>query len=149
MSIKRYDPRTFLQLGRHKNNEEACRLWWSGSGVRLRAACTFLTVEAESFCTDHAPWLGVLADGAPVARLPLLPGRRSYPLLAGMDISVPHEITILRDTQPAGDEPLPVILHSLDTDGTLEPAVPKVTNSLMQLDTENKKLNVRLTVSPQ
>ena len=125
MSIKRYDPRTFLQLGRHKNNEEDCQLWWSGSGVRLHAACTFLTVEAESFCTEHAVWLGVLADGASIARFPLLPGRRSYPLLAGMDISVPHEITILRDTQPAGDEPLPVTLHCLETDGTLESVSPR------------------------
>ena len=125
MSIKRYDPRTFLLLGRHKNNEDICRLWWSGSGVRLCAACTFLSVEAESFCTEHAVWLGVLADGAPIARFPLLPGRRSYPLLAGMDIAVPHEITILRDTQPAGDEPLPVTLHCLETDGTLESVSPR------------------------
>lgn len=125
MSMKRYDPRSFLRLGRHEENENACRLWWSGSSVRLRAACTFLTVEAESFCTEHAVWLGVLADGAPVARFPLLPGRKIYPVLAGMDASVTHEITLLRDTQPAGDEQQPVVLHVFETDGTLETVPPR------------------------
>lgn len=36
-----------------------------------------------------------------------------------------------------------------ETPYTLEPTVPKVTDSNLQLDMENKKLNVNLTVSPQ
>lgn len=36
-----------------------------------------------------------------------------------------------------------------ETPYTLEPNVPKVTDSNLQLDMENKKLNVNLTVSPQ
>lgn len=36
-----------------------------------------------------------------------------------------------------------------ETPYTLEPTVPKVTSSDLQLDMENKKLNVNLTVSPQ
>ena len=40
-------------------------------------------------------------------------------------------------------------IYGGDTPYTLEPTVPKVTNSDLQLDMENKKLNVNLTVSPQ
>lgn len=48
-----------------------------------------------------------------------------------------------------GNDGTVVGIYGGTTPFTLEPAVPKVTNSLMQLDTENKKLNVTLTVSPQ
>ena len=40
-------------------------------------------------------------------------------------------------------------IYGGETPYTLEPTVPKVTNSNLQLDMENKKLNVNLTVSPQ
>lgn len=40
-------------------------------------------------------------------------------------------------------------IYGGDTPYTLEPTVPKVTDSNLQLDMENKKLNVNLTVSPQ
>lgn len=40
-------------------------------------------------------------------------------------------------------------IYGGETPYTLEPTVPKVTDSNLQLDMENKKLNVNLTVSPQ
>lgn len=40
-------------------------------------------------------------------------------------------------------------IYGGETPYTLEPTVPKVTASDLQLDMENKKLNVNLTVSPQ
>ena len=119
------DPRSLLRLGRHENEEAACRLGWSGSGVRFKVSCTFLTVEAESFGDSYGPYLGVLADGAPIARWPLMPGRHVYPVLMGMEKGVSHEITILRDSQPGGDEPLPVTLTALETDGEIAPAEVK------------------------
>ena len=123
--MSRIDPRMLPRLGRHEKDEAACRLWWSGSGVRFTAACSYIIVEAESFADEYAPWLGVLADGAPVARWPVMPGRHVYPVLAGMDRSVSHEITILRDSQPGGDEPFPVTLTALETDGEIRPAAEK------------------------
>ncbi len=117
-----YDPRDLTRLGRRETDERACRLWWTGSGVRFRTACRYLTLEAECSGHDFAAYLGVLADGAPVARLPLLPGRRVYPVLAGMDPGVTHEITILRDSQPGFDEEEPITLWGLETDGSAEPA---------------------------
>ena len=40
-------------------------------------------------------------------------------------------------------------IYGGDTPFTLEPSVPKVTSSNLDLDNENKVLNVKLTVSPQ
>ena len=75
----------FLPLGRHDPKEERTSLWWSGSGVRVKLACKTLEAEITASARDHAPWMGVLMDGAPVARFPLLPGTHRYPLLAGLD----------------------------------------------------------------
>ena len=124
MAMKSFHPcgDRFLRMGRHDPAEDVCHLWWSGSGLRMNIACTTLEVEAESSAYDHAPWLGVMVDGAPVARFPLTPGVRRYPVLAGMDGSVRHEVSIVRDTQPSYDEGKPVLLHAVFTDG--EPAAP-------------------------
>ncbi len=116
------DPR-FLPLGRHNPGEEKAGLWWSGSGVRVKLACARLEADITASARDHAPWMGVLMDGAPVARFPLLPGTHRYPLLAGLDPAYSHEISIIRDTQPSYDEDGPVYLDAVYTDG--EPERPR------------------------
>ncbi|MBQ9197536.1 MAG: hypothetical protein IJ157_09910 [Clostridia bacterium] len=118
------------RYGRFDPREEACCLWWSGSGIGLELACGYLTVEAESFAEEHAPWLAVLADGAPIARFPLMKGRHTYSVLAGMDPAVRHEIAILRDTQPTPDERSPILLHGIETDGT--PVTPAAKDRLVE-----------------
>lgn len=115
------DPR-FTYLGRRDANEEKTMLWWSGSGVRFTLKCTHLIARVTSAHRDHAAWLGVMLDGAPVARMPLLRGTRDYPLLAGMEAGVPHQVTILKDTQCGYDEDGPVILEGIETDGEVSPA---------------------------
>ena len=110
----------FLPIGRHDPAETEQNLWWSGSGVRVKLACKRLDVEATSTAADHAQWLGVLVDGAPVTRLPMTQGTHTYPLLVGLDDHFPHEITILRDTQPSYDEAGAVVLNAVITDGTPE-----------------------------
>ena len=112
----------FLPIGRRDPLETEQHLWWSGSGVRVKLACKRLDVEATSSAADHAQWLGVLVDGAPVTRLPLVQGTHQYTLLAGLDDQFTHEITILRDTQPSYDEAGPVALNAVLTDG--EPQAP-------------------------
>ena len=111
-----------LRIGRYDKNEEHCCLWWSGSGIRLTAACKQLTLEAEHFAVEHAPWLAVLVDGSPVARFPMLPGKRTYPILDGMDRAFPHEVTILRDSQPMPDEEKPIAFYTIESDGDIQAA---------------------------
>ena len=110
----------FVTIGRHDNNEKEQNLWWSGSGVRVKLACKRLDVEAASTAADHAQWLGVLVDGAPITRLPMAPGTHTYPLLVGLDDQFSHEITIMRDTQPSYDETGAVGLNAVITDGIPE-----------------------------
>ena len=110
----------FFPIGRHDPREKQANLWWSGSGVRVKLSCTRIDAEVTSTSTDHAQWLGVLVDGAPVTRLPLTQGTHTYTLLAGLDAKFPHEFTILRDTQPSYDEAGPVVLQSIITDGAPE-----------------------------
>jgi lysophospholipase L1-like esterase len=114
------DPR-FLPLGRHDPKETQAHLWWSGSGVRLKTACTRLDIEVTSTCTDHAAYMGVLMDGAPVCRFPIVKGTRRVTALAGLDKGFAHEIAIIRDTQPSYDESAPVILDAIYTDGEIAP----------------------------
>lgn len=113
------DPR-FLPLGRHDPKESRASLWWSGSGVRVKLACKALEADITASAQDHAPWMGVLMDGAPVTRFPLLPGTHRYALLAGLDGGFAHEISIIRDTQPSYDEDGPVYLDAVYTDGEPE-----------------------------
>lgn len=53
------------------------------------------------------------------------------------------------DSNCVGTDGTIVGIKGGETPYTLEPTVPKVTDSNLQLDMENKKLNVNLTVSPQ
>ena len=117
--MQRYDlpDARFFPIGRRDPKETRQHLWWSGSGVRVKLACTRVDVEVTSTSADHAQWLGVLMDGAPVARFPILEGTHTYTALAGLDSRFPHEITVTRDTQPSYDEAGPVILNAVLTDG--------------------------------
>lgn len=119
------NPSSCLRIGRFDPEEKQCSLWWSGSGIRFKAACSRLILEAEHFALEHAPWLGVLVDGAPVARFPLLPGKHAYPILAGMDPAFTHEVTVLRDTQPTPDEKAPILLYGIECDGSVEAVTPR------------------------
>ena len=55
----------------------------------------------------------------------------------------------LQSNDYLGTDGTVVGIYGGDTPYTLEPSVPKVTSSALQLDMEQKKLNVKLTVSPQ
>lgn len=115
----------FLPLGRHDEKETKSQLWWSGSGVRVKIACREMEAEVTSTARDHAGFLGVLIDGAPVMRFPLRRGTRRYPILAGMDKAFSHEVSIIRDTQPSYDEDGPIVINAVYTDGEPERPLEK------------------------
>lgn len=107
-------------LGRFDPQQPVFPMFWTGSGFELRLRCTVLDLELECDYDMQCPWLGVMVDGAPVARFALSRGRRFYTLLAGMDMAVEHTVTVVRDTQPvAEDGRLFVLAHRIRTDGEL------------------------------
>ena len=109
-------------LGRFDPRQPVLPLFWTGSGIELHIRCRELDLELECDYDMQCPWLGVMVDGAPVARFALERGRRYYTLLAGMDETVAHTVTVVRDTQPvAEDERLFVHAHRLRSDGELLP----------------------------
>jgi len=105
METKIIPARDLKRLGRFTKEETACTLGFSMSGVGLRAACTEVEVEIDCEYGEHSPWMGVLVDGAPVGRFPLRQGKHWYLALAGMDPAFPHEIAIVRDSQPVPEDP--------------------------------------------
>lgn len=60
-----------------------------------------------------------------------------------------YDIYTLQSKAYLGTDGTVVGIYGGDTPFTLDPTVPKVTNSDIKLDTKTKKLNVKLTVSPQ
>lgn len=80
-------------------------LGFSMCGVKFRAACTEVHVEINCQYGEHSPWMGVLVDGAPVGRFPLMQGRHWYCALAGMAEGFPHDVSIVRDSQPVPEDP--------------------------------------------
>ena len=119
--MKRYDPRgtEFLRMGRYNPDEDGCRLWWSGSGVRTRFEGVRLELEATAADGEHTPWLAVTVDGAPVARFPLRPGTHRYDLLGRLEGGATHEVALLRDTQPTDGDGAPLVFEAVYADGTL------------------------------
>lgn len=115
-----------LHLGRHDPAEEKTRLWWSGSGIRFTLKAALLEADITWTGGGLCPWMGVVIDGAPVCRFPLMPGTRRYPLLAGMDGAVSHEVSLIRDSQPVeGSDGGPIEIEALTTDGEIGPSSPR------------------------
>lgn len=126
--MNRYDPLDggFLRLGRRDAGEQVCRLWWSGSGVRTKVCCDRLEAEfAVPEADTHTPWVAVTVDGAPVARIPLAPGRRRYDLLGRLGAEAAHEVAIVRDSQPSDADSGPLELLAVYTDGVPEAPAPR------------------------
>ena len=66
-------------------------------------------------------WVAVLADGCPVARFPVEPGIRFYPLVLGMEPANTRTVTLVKETQCMPDNPAATVLvHSLRMNGSLE-----------------------------
>ena len=65
------------------------------------------------------------------------------------EVNLESDASYLQSQGYLGTDGTIVGIYGGETPYTLEPTVPKVTDSNLQLDMENKKLNVNLTVSPQ
>lgn len=108
-------------IGRYDPNVPAASLRWPLNGVEMMIGCTCLYAEIEAAVTDQAPWTAVFSEDALIARFPLTPGIHWYPILMGMDQSIPHRIAIVNDTQPMEMNGMHSRILSLRSDGTLFP----------------------------
>ena len=108
-----------LKLGRTGARENEFRMHWTGSGIVMRTACASLDVCLKAEYRSQAPWVAVLADGAPVGRFCAAPGEEWYHALLGMDPGVIHEVAILRDSQPVPEDGNSLTLKEIRLEGTL------------------------------
>ena len=100
-----FDQPKLRLLGRMDREQAIPALDWTGSGVELQFRGSDLWAELEAPAMAPVMWMMVLADGRPVARFPVEPGVRFYPLVLGMDPEHSRRITLMKETQCMPDSP--------------------------------------------
>ena len=124
LSVTPSDSRLRL-LGRMDLSCAPVALDWTGSGLECSFRGSDLWAELEAPALSPIMWMIVLADGMPVARFPVEPGIRFYPLVLGMEAQNTRVVTLMKETQCMPDAPeSTVLLHSLRMNGTLEELPP-------------------------
>ncbi len=114
------NPRLRL-LGRMDLSRTPAALDWTGSGLECAFRGSDLWAELEAPALSPVMWMIVLTDGKPVARFPVEPGIRFYPLVLGMEPANTRVVTLMKETQCMPDAPeATVLLHSLRLKGELE-----------------------------
>ena len=113
-------------LGRLDREQSPLALDWTGSGVEFQFKGASCWAELEAPALSPIMWMMVLADGCPVARFPVEPGCRFYPLILGMEADKSRLVTLIKETQCMPDAPeATVLLRSLRLDGELQPLHPR------------------------
>ncbi len=113
-------------LGRMDRTRWPLALDWTGSGVELQFRGSDLWAELEAPAAGPIMWMMVLADGKPVARFPVEPGVRFYPLVMGMDAEHSRTVTLMKETQCMPDAPeATVLLRTLRMNGEAEELKPR------------------------
>ncbi|MBQ6399348.1 MAG: hypothetical protein IJI21_04435 [Clostridia bacterium] len=107
-------------LGRMDRAQVPPALDWTGSGVEFTFRGSDCWAELEAPAASPIFWMAVLADGCPVARFPVEPGCRFYPLLLGMEKDQSRCVTLLKETQCMPPTPeATVLLRTLRLNGEL------------------------------
>ena len=113
-------------LGRLDPEQNPIALDWTGSGAEVQFRGSNLWAELEAPAISPIFWMIVLADGCPVARFPVEPGVRFYPLILGMEPERSRRVTLMKETQCMPDSPeATVLLRSLRYEGMLEAVAPR------------------------
>ena len=96
--------------GRLDPEQDPVALDWTGSGVEFRFRGTDAWAELEAPAAAPVMWMIVLADGSPVARFPVEPGIRFYPLLLGLEAERERTVTLMKETQCMPEFPEATVL---------------------------------------
>ena len=108
-------------MGRMDMTQKPLALDWTGSGMEFCFRGTDAWAKLEAPAASPVMWMIVLADGQPVARFPVEPGIRMYPLILGLEAEQERTVTLMKETQCMPDNPAAtVLLHSLRIDGELQ-----------------------------
>ncbi len=119
------NPRLRL-LGRMDLSQTPVALDWTGAGVECAFRGSDLWAELEAPALSPIFWMAVLCDGRPVARFPVEPGVRFYPLVLGMSPENTRVVTLMKETQCMPDAPeATVLLRTLRANGSLEELPPR------------------------
>ena len=114
-----------MAVGRFPQEEKGL-LCWTGSSLVIHARLREWSAVIEADWAENTPYMGILADGVPVARFALGKGKNRYTLLTGMDETAEHELTLFRDTQPmSGEDKLLVRVCGMTVAGELLPVREK------------------------
>ena len=114
-----------MAVGRFPKGEKGL-LCWTGSSLVIHARLREWSAAIEADWAENTPYMGILADGVPVARFALRKGKHQYTLLTGMDETAEHELTLFRDTQPmSGEDGLMVRVSGMTVAGELMPVREK------------------------
>ena len=125
IQVNAEDPRLRI-LGRMDRSRWPLALDWTGSGVELQFKGSDLWAELEAPAKEPVMWMMALADGKPVARFPVEPGVRFYPLVLGMDPEHSRTVTLMKETQCMPDSPAAtVLLRTLRLNGEAEELKPR------------------------
>ena len=109
-------------LGRMDLFQRPLCLDWTGTGLEVRLRGSGLWAELEAPAAEPVFWMIVLAEGCPVARFPVEPGVRFYPLLIGLEADKIRTVTLMKETQCMPDHPEATVkVHSLRFEGELLP----------------------------
>ena len=113
------DPRIRV-LGRTVSSRKPLHLYWTGSGIRLRAAASELWVEVAASFHQYEQWLTVVIDGAVISRQMLRRGRQWICLFRNADPGKPKTVQLVKDVQPMEqDVERRLEIHAVYTDGEL------------------------------
>lgn len=97
-------------IGRMDRQQNPLALDWTGSGAEFRFRGTDAWAELEATAGAPVFWMIVLADGCPVARFPVEPGVRLYPLILGLEAERERTVTLMKETQCMPDNPEATVL---------------------------------------
>ncbi len=125
IQVRAEEPRVRI-LGRTDRSRWPVALDWTGSGAELQFKGSDLWAELEAPAEGPVMWMIVLTDGYPVARFPVEPGIRFYPLVLGMDPEHSRTVTLMKETQCMPDSPeATVLLRTLRMNGEAEELKPR------------------------
>ncbi len=112
-NLKKYPIKEVKNLhiyGRTAEQPEGIALFWTGSGIELKAKGSELWMELESDYDLYEAWIRILINGAEIARQMVQKGTTKICIFRGMNPEECKHVQILRETQAMHEDPVQYLL---------------------------------------